>query len=44
MLDEINGLNAIVQSDSAAAAAGSDIAWRAIEELMRILDDPPPSP
>ena len=44
VLDDINGLNAIVQSDSAAAAAGSDVDWRAIEELMRILDDPPPSP
>ena len=36
--------HAIVQSDSAAAAAGSDVDWRAIEALMRILDDPPPSP
>ena len=44
VLDEIDGLNAIVQSDSAAAAAGSDVDWRAIEELMRILDDPSPSP
>ena len=41
VLDEINGLNAIVQSDCAAAAAGSDVDWRAIEALMRILDDPP---
>ena len=44
VLDDINGLHAIVQSDSAAAAAGSDVDWRAIEALMRILDDPPPSP
>ena len=44
VLDDIDGLNAIVQSDSAAAAAGSDVDWRAIEALMRILDDPPPSP
>ena len=44
VLNDINGLNAIVQSDSAAAAAGSDVDWRAIETLMRILDDPPPSP
>ena len=44
VLDDINGLNAIVQSDSAAAAAGSDVDWRAIEALMRILDDPPPAP
>ena len=44
VLYDINGLNAIVQSDSAAAAAGSDVDWRAIEALMRILDDPPPSP
>ena len=44
VLNDIDGLNAIVQSDSAAAAAGSDVDWRAIEELMRILDDPPPSP
>ena len=44
VLNDINGLNAIVQSDSAAAAAGSDVDWRAIEALMRILDDPPPSP
>ena len=44
VLNDINGLNAIVQSDSAAAAAGSDVDWRAIEALMRILDDRPPSP
>ena len=44
VLNDINGLNAIVQSDSAAAAAGSDVDWRAIEALMRILDDPPPAP
>ena len=44
VLDDINGLNAIVQSDSAAAAAGSDVDWRAIETLMRILDGPPPAP
>ena len=44
VLHDITGLNAIVQSDSAAAAAVSDVDWHAIEELMRILDDPPPSP
>ena len=44
VLDDINGLNAIVQSNSAAAAAWSDVDWRAIEALMRILDDPSPSP
>ena len=45
VLNDINGLNAIVQSDSAAAAAaGSDVDWRAIEALMRILDNPPPAP
>ena len=44
VLNDINGLNAIVQSDSAAATAGSDVDWRAIEALMRILDDPPPAP
>ena len=44
VLDDINGLNAIVQSDSAAAAAGSEVDWRAIEELMRILVDLPPAP
>ena len=44
VLDDLNWINTIVQSDSAAAAAGSDVDWRAIEALMRILDDPPPSP
>ena len=44
VLNDINGLNAIVQSDSAAAAAGSDVDWRAIEALMRILDDPSRAP
>ena len=44
VLNDINGLNAIVQSDSAAAAAGSEVDWREIEALMRILDDPPLSP
>ena len=44
VLNDINGLNAIIQSDSAAAADGSDVDWRAIEELTHILDDPPPSP
>ena len=36
-------LDDIVQSDSAAAAAAAarvDIAWRAIEALVRILDTP----
>ena len=36
--------HAIVQSDSAAAAAMVDIDWSAIEALVRILDVPPPSP
>ena len=44
VLDDLGWINTIVQSDSAAAAAGSDVDWRAIEALMRILDDPPPSP
>ena len=44
VLHDITGLNAIVQSDSAAAAAVSDVDWHAIEELMRILDAPPPAP
>ena len=44
VLNDLNGLNAIVQSDSAATAAGSDVDWHPIEALMRILDDPPPSP
>ena len=44
VLDDLGWINTIVQSDSAAAAAGSDVDWRAIETLMRILDDPPPAP
>ena len=37
--------DAIVRSDSTAAAARIDVDWRAIEALMRILDDvPAPSP
>ena len=36
--------DAIVQSDSATAAAMVDVDWRAIEALVRILDIPPPSP
>ena len=35
---------AIVQSDSAAAAAMVEVDWSAIEALVRILDIPPPSP
>ena len=45
VLDDLYRLHdAIVRSDSAAAAARVDIDWRAIEALARILDDPPPSP
>ena len=46
VLDDLGWINTIAQLDSAAAAAaaGSEVDWRAIEELMRILDDPPPSP
>ena len=44
VLDDLNWINTIAQLDSAAAAAGSDVDWRAIEELMRILDAPPPAP
>ena len=44
VLDDINGLNAIAQSNPAAAAAGSDVDWHAIEALMRILDAPHPAP
>ena len=44
VLDDLGWINTIVQLDSAAAAAGSDVDWRAIEALMRILDDPPPAP
>ena len=44
VLDDLGWINTIAQLDSAAAAAGSDVDWRAIEALMRILDDPPPSP
>ena len=36
--------HAIVQSNSAAAAAMVDVDWSAIEALVRILDVPPPSP
>ena len=36
--------DAIVRSDSAAAAARIDVDWRALEALARMLDDPPPSP
>ena len=36
--------DAIVQSDSAAAAAMIDVDWSAIEALARILEVPPPSP
>ena len=44
VLDELGWINAIVQSDSAAAAAGGDVDWSAIDALVRILDVPPPSP
>ena len=44
VLNDLDWINTIVQSDSAAAAAGRDVDWRAIEALIRILDDPPPSP
>ena len=36
--------DAIVQSDSAAAAAMVDVDWGALEALARILHVPPPSP
>ena len=44
VLHELGWINTIAQLDSAAAAAGSEVDWRAIEALMRILDDPPPAP
>ena len=44
VLHDLDWINAIAQLDSAAAAAGSDVDWRAIEALMRILDAPPPAP
>ena len=45
VLDDLYRLHhAIVRSDSAAAAARSDVDWRAIEALARMLDVPPPSP
>ena len=44
VLDDLGWINTIAQLDSAAAAAGSEVDWRAIEALIRILDDPPPSP
>ena len=43
-LADLGRINAIVQSDSAAAAAMVDVDWSAIEALVRILDDPSPSP
>ena len=42
VLNDLGWINTIVQSESPAAAAGTDVDWRAIEALMRILDDPPP--
>ena len=44
VLHDLGWINTIAQLDCAAAAAGSDVDWRAIEELMRILDAPPPAP
>ena len=44
VLHDLDWINTIAQLDSAAAAAGSDVDWRAIETLMRILDAPPPAP
>ena len=44
MINDLYWLNAIVQLDSAAAAARVDVDWRAIEALVRILDAPPVSP
>ena len=44
VLDDLGWIYTIAQLDSAAAAAGSDVDWRAIETLMRILDAPPPAP
>ena len=42
VLDDLARLNAIAQLDAAAAAAGVDIDWGAIEALVRILRAPPP--
>ena len=44
VLTDLYGLNAIVQSNSAAKAAMIDIDWSAIEALVRILEALPPSP
>ena len=44
VLDDIYRLNDTAEVDPAAAAAMADIAWRAIEALMLILDVPLPSP
>ena len=44
VLHDLYWLNAIVRSDSAAAAAMVDVDWRAIEALVRMLDVLPPSP
>ena len=44
VLHDLYLLNAIVQSDSPAAAATLDVDWSAIEALVSILDVPPPSP
>ena len=44
MLADLRRLNAIIQSDSAAAAAMVDVDWSAIDTLAFVLDFPPPSP
>ena len=44
VLDDLGWINTTAQLDSTAAAAGSDVDWRAIEALMRILDAPSPAP
>ena len=44
VLADLHWLNAIVQTNSAAAAAMVDFDWSAIEALVRILDAPTPSP
>ena len=44
VLDDISRLHDTARTNLAAAAARVDIDWSAIDELMPILDVPPPSP
>ena len=44
VLDDLDWLTSIVQSESVAVAAMEDVDWSAIETLARILDNPLPSP